>query len=563
MIQGNTPSQKPISAAKRRLILALILIPVFIGALDLTIISAILPEVLTKLNLPLESTLGSAAWAVSGYLLAYTVSMTVMGRVSDLIGRRGVYLVCLAIFIVGSWWVATAHEWPTTLLNQIARQAFHERPDLSQLTLIAVIIGRVIQALGAGAMVPVSMALVADLYPPERRAQPIGIIGTVDTLGWVLGHLYGGVLVEFFNQHGDAIAQVLHQIGLNWPAPDWHTLFYINVPLSIAALILTWWALRGVSHPPSQGRFDYVGAILISVSLLALNIGLGGNSEIVPSSSLSSPQILENASPFSFPLLIGAVVCFGIFLAWEAFQRYPLIELHLFRKPNVAAASMTNLVVGFCLMLGLVSAGLLVYLRANNASEEAIALAAQKAGILLSGLTIPMALAAIPGGFLADRFGYRVATVLGMTLAAIGFFAASITWSPSTSDLILWGQMAIAGVGLGLTISPIGTAVVNEAGETQRGVASALVIILRLIGMTLAVSALMTFAISRVRQLLDTVQPLIPITITPDQLQHWTIQAYFQLGVHVVDELLAIGAVVSLLALLPALSLRGRGQSDI
>src|SRR5262249_37707437 len=125
----------PVSTHRRWVILALILVPVFIGALDLTIVSAILPEVLTRLNIPIDTNLGTAAWAVTGYLLAYAVSMTVMGRASDLIGRRSVYLVCLGIFIAGSWWVATAHEFPTALLNQIGRQVFHQRPDLNQLTL--------------------------------------------------------------------------------------------------------------------------------------------------------------------------------------------------------------------------------------------------------------------------------------------------------------------------------------------------------------------------------------------------------------------------------------------
>src|SRR5260221_5181908 len=207
-----------ISTRRRWLIMALILIPVFIGALDLTIVSAILPEVLTRLNIPIDTNLGTAAWAVTGYLLAYTVSMTVMGRISDLIGRRGVYLVCLGIFIFGSWWVATAHELPTEMFNVIARQVLHQRPDINQLTLLAVIVGRVIQALGAGAIVPVSMALVGDLFPPERRAQPIGIIVAIDTLGWGLGHLYGGLMVNFFNLHGNDIAEFLHRIGLNWPA---------------------------------------------------------------------------------------------------------------------------------------------------------------------------------------------------------------------------------------------------------------------------------------------------------------------------------------------------------
>src|SRR3954467_11019696 len=125
-------TQSAVTHNRRWLILALVLIPVFIGALDLTIVSAILPEVLTKLSIPIDTNLGNAAWAVTGYLLAYTVSMIIMGRISDLIGRRGVYLVCLGIFIAGSWWVATAHELPTAMLNNVARQVFHQRPDINQ-----------------------------------------------------------------------------------------------------------------------------------------------------------------------------------------------------------------------------------------------------------------------------------------------------------------------------------------------------------------------------------------------------------------------------------------------
>src|SRR5215470_9846116 len=95
-----------LSVRRRWVIIGLILIPVFIGALDLTIVSAILPEVLIRLNIPVDTEhLQLVSWAVTGYLLAYTVSMTVMSRMSDLIGRRSVYLVCLSIFVIGSWWV--------------------------------------------------------------------------------------------------------------------------------------------------------------------------------------------------------------------------------------------------------------------------------------------------------------------------------------------------------------------------------------------------------------------------------------------------------------------------
>lgn len=212
------PFHEIVTPGRRRLIIVLVLIPIFIGSLDLTIVSAILPEVLTKLSIPVDTNLGLAAWAVTGYLLAYTVSMMVMGRVSDLVGRRGAFLVCLAIFTFGSLFVATAHLLPTAVLNDFARRVLGQRPDLNQLTLLAVIIGRVIQALGAGAIVPVSLALVADMFPPEKRGAPVGLVGAFDTLGWVLGHLYGGLMVNFFSVNGEAIRQFVQNLGLDWPA---------------------------------------------------------------------------------------------------------------------------------------------------------------------------------------------------------------------------------------------------------------------------------------------------------------------------------------------------------
>ena len=190
------------------LVLAVVSLPVFIGALDLTIISAVLPDVIVSLDLPVKEYLDQASWAVNGYLLAYAISMTFTGRLSDLIGRRAIYIACLVIFIIGSYLV-TAYDsellnsWVARFYRQILGQ---HPPRLAERHLYLVIIGRVIQAFGAGAMVPVTIALAGDLFPPERRARPLGVIGAVDTMGWVLGHLYGGVMVRFFGEHGNQIA---------------------------------------------------------------------------------------------------------------------------------------------------------------------------------------------------------------------------------------------------------------------------------------------------------------------------------------------------------------------
>ena len=524
------------------LVLGLICLPVFIGSLDLTIVSAFLPEILLKLGLPLQSTLDEASWVVSGYLLAYAISMMFMGRVSDLIGRRKVYVVCLLIFVIGSVMVATAHTWPTDALYLIARR-MGQRPEKEAMTLLAIIIGRIVQALGAGALVPVSLALVGDLFPPERRAQPLGVVGAVDTLGWVLGHLYGGILVNFFATHQEAFTNAL--AGLGWPAPDWRTLFWINVPLTLIGLAFTLYALRNVPDKRAKGRFDILGTLLIAGSLIALVVGLGGNVDV----SLSPTNITDASTlpPLNGGVLLIAVVALVGFILVESRLRDPLIRMSLFKRRNLASGAIINLFIGFCLMIGLVTVPILVNVRVQDSTQ--ISQAALQTGVLLSALTVPMALAAIPGGWLSDRIGFKKTTIIGLVLAIIGFGLIWQTWSLNMSDTLVAIEMIFVGVGIGLTFSPISAAVINSADEDNRGVASALVIILRLIGMTIAVASLTNFALHRINGLAAV--ELGGTLQSSDQTMGF-INAYAGIAVRVLGELGLMGAVLCALALIPA-----------
>src|SRR6185436_19049443 len=130
------------------LILALVCLPVFSGALDLTIVSAVLPEVIRSLTIEIQK-LDAAGWVVTGYFVSYAISMTFMGKVSDLAGRRIVYLVCLAIFFVGSWLVATSPGWPAGIVQRLMR-LFPGHPEPGFAALHALIFGRVVQSFGAG-----------------------------------------------------------------------------------------------------------------------------------------------------------------------------------------------------------------------------------------------------------------------------------------------------------------------------------------------------------------------------------------------------------------------------
>lgn len=506
------------------LVLVVMCVPVFIGSLDLTVVSAFLPELIIELELPLQTTLNDAAWILSGYLLAYTVSMTFMGRVSDLVGRRSVYVACLVIFLLGSVLVAAAHQWPTQFVYSLYRR-LGERPDIAYVNLQVIILGRVVQALGAGALVPVSLALVGDLFPPERRARPLGLVAATDTLGWVLGHLYGGLMVQVM---------------------PWQGIFWINVPLTLLAIVLVQRALRDTPQIRTAGRFDFAGAALIVGALVALNIGLGGN--VDAAMSAAGFEDLPPLPPYFGLMMAAAAVCFAGFILVETRVRDPLVNLRMFRRRNLSAGAVANLFVGFCLVIGLVSVPILVNMRQEDVTM--LAEAALQVGLLLSTLTIPMALAAVPGGWLTDRIGYRRTTVTGLLLACAGFVAVWQTWHLYIPDAVIAVEMALVGIGLGLTFSPISAAVINAAREGERGVASALVIILRLIGMTVSVSALTTLSLNRVNVL--AAQALGGTTIDP----MLAVETYAHITIEVLAELGLVGAIVCGLACIPALLLR-------
>jgi len=466
-----------------RLVLAVVCLPVFIGALDLTIVSAVLPDVIRSMTVELQK-LDVAGWVVTGYFVSYAISMTFMGRVSDLSGRRIVYLVCLVIFFVGSWLVAASPGWPARMASSVIRVFEGEGFDPAFAPLYALIFGRVIQAFGAGAMVPVSMALVADLFPPDKRALPLGIVGAVDTVGWVLGHLYGGIMVQF----------------MTWPY-----LFWINLPIIAVMFVVTWWGLAGLRPADARGGIDWIGVTLLGIALVLVNIGLG-SPEIASDLSTSPPQ-------HRMYWVVGGVVAFVIFLISQRQVKEPLLNLGIFSNRNVSAATAVNLLVGFCIMVALVSVP--IFINVAGAADDTKQ-AALVTGYLLCAFTVPMALAAIPGGWLSSRLGYRWSVIVGLVVAVVGFLmmsfwkvemaqqAVALFTGPGAREpayLLDTGFMAaglaFAGIGVGLTIAPIGTAVVNAVGDQERGMASSLVIIVRLIGMSVSMSSMTAYGLRR------------------------------------------------------------------
>lgn len=191
------------------LILAVVAYGVFVAADDLTVVSTMLRQIVYDLEIPLPEGLSDAAWIVNSYLIAYVVVMPFVGKLSDIFGRRTVYMSAFSLFLIGSLWIPLAPNLPLFL------------------------VGRVLTALGGGAMVPVAMAVIGDVYEPKKRAGAMGILGTIDTAGWIWGPLYGALLVRY----------------LSW---EWQ--FYLNIPLSVVGIAAAYFVLRDLPAPSNRSH---------------------------------------------------------------------------------------------------------------------------------------------------------------------------------------------------------------------------------------------------------------------------------------------------------------------
>ena len=352
---------------RARWVLGAALLAVFVGSLDLTVIATLLPKMVSDLQIN-TADINRYVWVVSGYLLAYMVTIPVLGRVSDLLGRRPVFAGALVIFVIGSVLSARAGG------------------------LGALVAARAIQGFGGGALVPVTMALVGDILPPHRRAAVIGLVGAIDTMGWVLGPLYGAVL-----------------LGLTG---SWRVVFWINVPVTAVTVLILLFTWRGVRQQRRRERLDLLGALLLAASLVCLNLALSSGAE----AGTGGGQLGGSANPlaaYKWPLIAGAVSCAVIaFVLWERRCRAPLVPLALFRLPVFSAATVANLLIGASLIVVMVDVPLFASLLEDDQNRASIVGAA-----LLTPFTLMMAVGSILGGLMTGRFGARTIAAGGVVVS--------------------------------------------------------------------------------------------------------------------------------------------------
>ena len=442
------------------------------AALDLGVVAPLLPTMITDLGLNAVDA-DRYAWIVLSYLVAYTVTIPLAGRISDHAGRLATFAVALGLFAVGSIVAASA-------------------PDLA-----AMVVGRSLQGLGGGAMLPVSMALVADVVPEVRRAAALGLVAAVDTFGWVLGPVWGSAMEAAFG--------------------SWRAVFWLNLPLAAVVGGLLTKAAVG-RRRTAQGSFpDPVGLGLGTVALLGLTLALSTGAEAGTAAGGSAPggggggvagagRLGASANPlaaYRWPLLVVALVALVGFVVRERRSRAPLLPPGLIRQRPFQLAAMANVVVGGALIVAMVNGPLAVVLL-TGADDSSGGTA-----VVLGSLTGAMTVGALVGGRLFNRVGARAVAVTGLVVGA-GGLAAAASWGGSLDLGLMAATMAVAGLGLGLVIAPLAETALAAADLGSYGSAAGLVLVARLVGMTIGLAAATRYGLHRLDAGLAGLDPLPP-----------------------------------------------------
>ena len=377
---------------------------------------------------------------------------------------------------------------------------------------------RIFQAIGAGALVPISIAIVGDLFPSEKRGVPLGILGASAEAGGVIGPLWGGLISRFL---------------------DWPWVFWINLPLGALVLVFLLLLLR--PSPRFPARIDYLGGGLIAVSLSTLTLAL---------SRVDEPDTLFGV------YLVATVAAFGLFILRQRTASEPLLPSSMFRAMGFNASNLTHMLIGGALIIGMVT----VPLMANTV----LGLTALDGGLMLMRMTVAIPVGAVLGGLACQRMDLRIPSVAGLVLVAIGFGLMS-TWGLNIADPIMALHLATVGLGFGLLIAPIALVATESVDVGLRGAASGVVTAMRIVGMTFGLAALTAWGTGRFQQLVVGLElPLPRYGEASEQTQARIAEFEGTLtdaGLTLFSDFFVIAMAVALIAIVPALFMVWRRRS--
>jgi EmrB/QacA subfamily drug resistance transporter len=408
-----------LSKRRKALITLATLIGTFLAALDSTVVGTAMPTVIGELG-----GLELYPWAFASYLLAATVTGPIFGKLSDTYGRKPIYLAGIFLFLLGSVLAGTSQS------------------------MAALISFRTIQGLGAGAVQPVAITIVGDIFELETRARIQGLFGAVWGISAVVGPAAGGFITDLIS---------------------WRWVFYVNVPFGIVAAFLLAATLTE-SFERRERSVDYLGTALLTGGLVAVLLALlGGAGEL---------------SWATIALFLGGVAVLALFALVERRAADPVVPLDLFSERIIAVSAVGNLAMGGVLL------GVSVYVPLFV--QGALGGTAITAGAAVASLSIGWPVGSFVGGRLLLLLGYRTTLLLGSALIALGSALCVPMGSETSLTYIVWAVVVI-GLGLGFSSTSYLVSVQNAVPWRRRGVATSSVVFFRTVGGLLGVAVMGAF----------------------------------------------------------------------
>lgn len=506
-----------------RLLLGLAAVAVAFAAADTYVVVLALPEMMGATGIPIDQ-LQRAAPIVSGFLLGYVAMLPLIGRIADLRGRLPVLVAALVVFAAGSLVTALAYDLPS------------------------MVAGRFLQGVGGGGLVPATLALVADLYPVHRRGIPLGIVSAVQELGSVVGPLFGAMVISVADwrtiflinlavglvlaaairaSHDSTVVDERAQRASKPPGGvDWGSPVLLLIALSVGALVfvqptelvtdVTW----GELFLPFAGDSRWltpVGAVAVVAFLLflvrsatasrpmmdlagwvrsarqadlrgalLLAVALGG---VILAFATADPQVQVFSDRGLWYLLVAAVAAAAFAMHLRTAEA-PLVPPGALRQTPAWGAILVSFLVGAALIAALID--IPIYARTTTYRTSQL-----MAALVLVRFLVALPVGAVVGGYLIRSRGAGPVTAVGMAMSATGFFLMSRWGIDSLEDPTSNIALVLCGFGFGLALAPVNAVVLAHTDADVHGLASAMVVVARMVGMLVGISALTTIGLRR------------------------------------------------------------------
>ncbi len=416
-----------LSPRARLEILGAILLALFLFALDQTVVGTALPRIVTDLRGDNLYT-----WVVTIYLLTSTISGPVYGKLSDIFGRRPIVIWAVGLFLVGS------------ILSGLSQEMWQ------------LILFRGLQGLGGGAIFPVALAVVADLYPPSERGKYLGFFGAVFGLSSLLGPGLGGFVTDTFS---------------------WHWIFFINVPVALVSLVILWRLLPPIRRADASRSIDYLGAAAFTLAIAPFLVGLTNKQ----TGAWTDPAV-------GGLMLVG--LAFGVVFLWiESRAAEPIVPLSLFRNRSFTVSVSATFLAAFGFF------GAVIFL--PRWFQTVAGASATESGYNILPLLAALIVTAVLSGQIVARTHRYKALILGsMVVLAAGLWMLTHL-EANTSRPILWAWMAITGLGIGPSLAVFTLVVQNSVPIQRVGVATSSLTFFQQIGGTVGLTVAGTILADR------------------------------------------------------------------